>query len=130
MSASHPSIFELRHFAVTGELDERHVPHVSGCTGCSGRLQRLARTELTARGFGFEAAAARPTLSAAMPAFLAVAATMLVLAVVRPVVTHGLPFSSSDLTSVDPEGVHGIPSERLIVQAPAWGDGGSAPGSE
>ena len=55
---------------------------------------------------------------------------VLVLAVVRPVVTHGLPFSSSDLTSVEPEGVHGIPGERLVAQAPAWGDGGSALGSE
>lgn len=127
---SHPSVFELRRFAVTGELDERHVPHVSGCAGCSERLQRLARSELAHRGVGFEMALPRPGLAAAMPAFLAVAATMLVLAVVRPVVTHGLPFSSSDSSSVEPEGVHGIPSDRLVERAPAWVDGGSAPGSE
>lgn len=125
---SHPSIFELRHFAVTGELDDQHVPHISACDGCSARLQRLAQTELQARGF--EAAAVRttrPGLAAAMPAFLAVAATMLVLAVVRPVVTHEFSFDDS---AVEPEGVHGIPSVRVTERAPAWVDGGSSFGSE
>ncbi len=53
---SHPSIFELRHFAVSGALDEGHVAHVSACASCSERLQRLARGELRARGVEFEVA--------------------------------------------------------------------------
>lgn len=127
---NHPSIFELRHFAVTGALDEPHVSHVSGCGGCAARLQRLAQGELHARGVTFELSAPRasPGLSAAMPAFLAVAATMLVLALVRPVMTHGVPFS--DTTFSSPEGVHGIPSVAVIERAPAWVDGGSGSGSE
>ncbi len=126
---SHPSIFELRHFALTGELDDQHAPHISQCSGCSARLQRLAQTELRSRGF--EAAAirtARPGLAAAMPAFLAVAATMLVLAVVRPGVAHSVPFDDS--AAVEPEGVHGMPSVRVTERAPAWVDGGSSFGSE
>lgn len=127
----HPSIFELRHFAVTGELDALQVPHLSSCNACATRLQRLAQTELRARGF--EAAAVRverPGLAAAMPAFLAVAATMFVLAVARPVVAHGGGSFSSDSSAVEPEGVHGIPSVRVIEPAPAWVDGGAAVGSE
>jgi len=126
---SHPSIFELRHFAVTGELDELQVPHLSHCETCANRLQRLAQTELCARGFeATSVRVSRPGPLAAMPAFLAVAATMLVLAVVRPVVAHGLPFN--DVSAVEPEGVHGIPSARVMEQAPAWVDGGAAFGSE
>ncbi len=128
---SHPTIFELRHFAVTGDLDERFVPHVSACSGCAQRLQRLARSELSARGFepSVSSAAVRathPGLFAAMPAFLAVAATMLVLAVIRPVL-HGVPMSDS---SAEPEGVHGIPSSTVAPRMNAWDDGGSPPGSE
>lgn len=122
MNTSHPSIFELRHFAVTGELDGFDSGHVSTCEGCSKRLQQLAVNELRARKVSSTADFAvvqHPGLRSAMPAFLAVAATMLVLLVARPVVaSNDLAFGSSgaEFSAVEPEGVHGIRSEHSRVK--------------
>ena len=72
MTASHPSIFELRHFAVTGELDSFDSAHVNTCDGCSKRLQQLAQNELRARNVRLAAdtgVVAHPGLRSAMPAF-------------------------------------------------------------
>lgn len=132
MTASHPSIFELRHFAVTGELDSFDSAHVNTCDGCSKRLQQLAQNELRARNVRLAAdtgVVAHPGLRSAMPAFLAVAATMLVLLVARPVAASNEPafgYSSSDLVAVEPEGVHGIRTEHVRAgQAGPLVDGGA-----
>ncbi len=48
-------------------------------------------------------------------------ATMLVLSLIRPAV-H---FSVNDPSSLEPEGVHGIPYPRVVEPAPLLVDGGA-----
>lgn len=127
---SHPSIFELRHFAVSGDLDEVCVAHVSGCAPCSERLQRLAQSELRARGRSFDtpfgsgfSEVSKPSTARAIPTFLMMTATMLVLSLVRPAAQVS---SVSPSLNVDPEGVHGVSYPRVAEQVPAaWVDGGA-----
>ena len=99
---SHPSLFELDGFIRRGDTSADFEQHVSACEVCAARLSSLARRASPASLVWRSPSGRR--LQAAAVALAACLAVLLVRTVSLPVAP-----------SVAPEGVHGVPSPRVVM---------------
>lgn len=99
---SHPSLFELDGFIRRGDTSADFERHVSACEACAARLTSLARRASPAALVKEDPSGRR--LQAAAVALAACLAVLLVRTVSLPAAPDAAP-----------EGVHGVPSPRVVM---------------
>lgn len=98
---AHVSLFEVHAFVTRGEASVDFEAHVSACAHCAGKLSSAARRVVSPAAVPVEVVT--PKLQAALVAFVACLAVLLVRAVSVP-----LP---ADVSA--PEGVHGVAPQSV-----------------